>query len=104
MTLGFRCCQPAHRPHPASLPIRVATVASLLRASFGFAFGLPSATPCVSLRLSSSTPSSSFHLDRLYPCWAHWRRLSSLLSRESSRLFLVADNPKLITTCEPEPP
>ena len=33
------------------------------------------ATLCVSLRLSSSTPSSSFHLDRFCPCWAHWRRL-----------------------------
>ena len=30
------------------------------------------ATLCVSLRLSSSTPSSSFHLDRFCPCWAHW--------------------------------
>ena len=28
-------------------------------------------TPCVSLRLSSSTPSNSFHLDRFCPCWAH---------------------------------
>ncbi len=32
------------------------------------------ATPCVSLRLSSSTPSSSFRLDRFRPCWAHWGR------------------------------
>jgi hypothetical protein len=32
------------------------------------------ATPCVSLRLSSSTPSSSFHLYSLCPCWAHWGR------------------------------
>jgi hypothetical protein len=32
------------------------------------------ATRCVSLRLSSSTPSSSFHLDRFCPCWAHWGR------------------------------
>src|ERR1017187_6422727 len=30
------------------------------------------ATPCVSLRLSSSTPSRSFHLDRFCPCCAHW--------------------------------
>jgi hypothetical protein len=30
------------------------------------------ATPCVSLRLSSSTPSRSFHLARFCPCWAHW--------------------------------
>ena len=29
-------------------------------------------TPCVSLRLSSSTPSRSFHLDRFCPRWAHW--------------------------------
>src|SRR5271156_4734394 len=36
MTLGLRCCQPACRPHPASLPVRVPTVESLLRASFSF--------------------------------------------------------------------
>ena len=30
------------------------------------------ATPCVSLRLSSSTPSRSFHLARFCPCCAHW--------------------------------
>ena len=29
-------------------------------------------TPCASLRLSSSTPSRSFHLARFCPCWAHW--------------------------------
>jgi hypothetical protein len=37
MTLGLRCSQPACRPHPASLPIRVPTVESLLRASFRLA-------------------------------------------------------------------
>jgi hypothetical protein len=36
MTFGLRCFQPACRPHPASLPVRVPTVESLLRASFGF--------------------------------------------------------------------
>jgi len=34
---GLRCSQPAHRSHPASLPVRVPTVESLLRASFSFA-------------------------------------------------------------------
>src|ERR1039457_4764969 len=73
MTFGLRCSQPARRPHPASLPIRVPTVEGLLHASFGFPLQLsPSVAPCVSLRLSSSTPSSSFHLDRFCPCWAHW--------------------------------
>ena len=73
MTFGLRCSQPARRPHPASLPIRVPTVEGLLRASFSFPLQLsPSVAPCVSLRLSSSTPSSSFHLDRFCPCWAHW--------------------------------
>ena len=43
------------------------------------------ATPCVSLRLSSSTPSSSFHLDRLCPCWAHWGRPPGLRGTPSSR-------------------
>ncbi len=36
MTFGLRCSQPARRPHPASLPICVPTVESLLRASFSF--------------------------------------------------------------------
>src|ERR1019366_6091824 len=36
MTFGLRCCQPACRPHPASLPIRVPTVEGLLPASFSF--------------------------------------------------------------------
>ena len=34
-------------------------------------------TPCASLRLSSSTPSRSFHLARFCPCWAHWGRPSA---------------------------
>src|ERR1019366_7042415 len=36
MTFGLRCSSPARRPHPASLPVRVPAVESLLRASFGF--------------------------------------------------------------------
>jgi hypothetical protein len=36
MTFGLRCYQPACRPHPASLPVRVPTVESLLPASFSF--------------------------------------------------------------------
>ena len=35
MTFGLCCSQPACRPHPASLPVRVPTVDGLLRASFG---------------------------------------------------------------------
>src|SRR5713226_6882013 len=72
MTFGLRCSQPACRPHPASLPVSC---------SYGRRFATRffqlhlAATPCVSLRLSSSTPSSSFHLDRFCPCWAHWGRL-----------------------------
>src|ERR1022692_3646128 len=37
MTFGLRCSQPACRPHPASLPVRVPAVESLLPASFSFA-------------------------------------------------------------------
>ncbi len=37
MTFGLRYSQPACRPHPASLPVRIPTVESLLRASFDFA-------------------------------------------------------------------
>src|SRR5882757_2747808 len=36
MTFGLRCWWPACRPRPASLPVRVPTVESLLRASFSF--------------------------------------------------------------------
>src|SRR4051794_33933164 len=36
MTFGLRCCQPACRPHPASLPFCVPAVEGLLHASFGF--------------------------------------------------------------------
>src|SRR5258706_7111217 len=50
LTLGLRCCQPACRPHPASLPVRVPTVESLLSASFSFTSRLRLA---VSLRLPS---------------------------------------------------
>ena len=36
MTFGLRRSQPACRPHPASLPVRVPAVEGLLRASFSF--------------------------------------------------------------------
>ena len=36
MTFGLRCSEPACRPHPASLPVRVPSVESLPPASFGF--------------------------------------------------------------------
>src|SRR5580704_16684726 len=36
MTFGLRCSEPACRPHPASLPVRVPAVEGLLRASFSF--------------------------------------------------------------------
>src|SRR3954463_8979142 len=36
MTFGLRCSEPARRPHPASLPVRIPTVESLPSASFSF--------------------------------------------------------------------
>src|SRR5882724_10439169 len=60
---------------PASLPPASSLTAS--SCSYGREFATRffrlrlAATLCVSLRLSSSTPSSSFHLDRFCPCWAH---------------------------------
>ena len=36
MTFVLRCSEPACRPHPASLPVRVTSVDSLLHASFSF--------------------------------------------------------------------
>src|ERR1019366_2032238 len=58
MTFGLCYSQPACRPHPASLPVRVPTVESLLSASFSFTSRLRLA---VSLRLPSSAPVGSFH-------------------------------------------
>ena len=82
MTLGLRCCQPARRPHPASLSVRVPTVEDLLSASFSFASRLRLA---VSLRLPSPAPVGSFHPTSCSPCWAQWRKLLSLQGRDSSR-------------------
>jgi len=42
MDFGFRCRQPAHRPCPASLPVRFPTVVGLPLASFSFGLILPS--------------------------------------------------------------
>src|SRR5450631_607737 len=82
MNIGLCCCQPACRPHPASLPVRVPTVESLLSASFSFTSRLRLA---VSLRLPSSAPVGSFHPTRFCPCWAHWRTHSCVQCRDSSR-------------------
>src|SRR6478672_9282513 len=68
MTFGLRCSEPARRPHPASLPVRVPAVESLPSASFSLHLA---AGPCGRLRLSSSTPIGSFHPIRFCPCWAH---------------------------------
>jgi hypothetical protein len=41
MTFGLRCSEPACRPHPASLPVRIPTVGSFPPTSFGFTSRLP---------------------------------------------------------------
>src|SRR5665811_1470182 len=43
VTVGFRGSQHTHRPHPASLPVRVPMVVSLLSASFRLTSWFP---PC----------------------------------------------------------
>jgi hypothetical protein len=48
------------------------------------------ATPCVSLRLSSSTPSRSFHLDKFCPRWAHWAGASACRVAQRARLTFAA--------------
>jgi len=58
VALGFRACQHAHRPCPASLPIRVPTVVPLLAASSGFASRLPLAVHYGFYHYSRSTPFS----------------------------------------------
>ena len=72
MGFGFRCCSPAHRPHPASLPVRVPAVVGLPSASFSFTSRLRLA---VRLGLVPSPPLGSSSL-RYSPCRAHERRLS----------------------------
>ena len=69
MTFGLRCSQPARRPHPASLSIRVPTVESLLRASFVSR----SLDPLLALRLRlpPPVPMISFHIISSDPCRAH---------------------------------
>src|ERR1022692_3286519 len=62
MTFGLRCSQPACRPHPASLPVRIPTVKGLLHASFSFPLQLsPSVAPCASLRLPPFIQQDSAH-------------------------------------------
>src|SRR6266496_1834769 len=87
MTFGLRCSEPACRPHPASLPVRVPTVESLPPASFSFASRLHLA---VRLRLPSSAPVGSFHPTRFCPCWAHWR--ASVCWRRAENLMWVLEN------------
>jgi len=72
VTAGFRVSWHTHRPHPASLLVRVPTVVLLLRASFRLTSWFP---PCVSLRLSLLLPVISFQITSFSPCWAHQERL-----------------------------
>jgi len=69
VTVGFCVKQHTHRPHPASLLVRVPTVVHLLRASFRLTSRFP---PCVSLRLSLLFPITSFQVMSFSPCWAHY--------------------------------
>ena len=73
MDCGLRRCPPARRPHPASLPIRVPAVESLLPAFFSFTSRLRLA---VSLRLPPPVASGTSQPDRYSPYWPHWRRAS----------------------------
>jgi hypothetical protein len=69
VTFGFRILSHAHRPHPASLPVRVPTIVPLLRTSF--ALSASRHPPCPSLRLLSLLPVISFHSTSSGPCRAH---------------------------------
>ncbi len=71
VTVGFRVSQHTHRPHPASLLVRVPAVVLLLRASFRLTSRF---LPCVSLRSSLLLPVISFQITSFSPCWAHWER------------------------------
>ena len=67
MAFGFCCSSPAHRPCPASLPVRVPTVVGL---PVRFLQLRLTATPCGWLRLTPSSPFSTFQLNRYRPCRA----------------------------------
>ena len=69
VTVGFRGSQHTHRPHPASLSVRVPTVVPLLDAAFRLTSRFP---PCASLRLSSLLPVTSLQVTSFGPCRAHW--------------------------------
>ena len=71
MDFGFRCSSPAHRPCPASTPVRLPAVVGSPPASFSFTSRLRLA---VRLRLAPSPPLSTFQLIRHSPCRAHWHR------------------------------
>ena len=71
MTLGLRLCSPARPRSPASLPVRVPTVAGLPAALWVSPSRFP---PGRSATVGVITPSGTFHPERFGTCQAHERR------------------------------
>jgi hypothetical protein len=99
VTLGFRVLSHAHRPHPASLPVRLPAVLPSLQTSF-----LHQASrllPSLALRLFSLFPVISFHLTCSCPCRAHecdtsrrfWIRLTDQKEAKAARSAALQKRP-----------
>src|SRR5216683_401367 len=64
MTFGLRCSEPARRPHPASLPVRVPSVESLPSASFSFRL---TSGPCGSATVAVIGPDWLLSSNKILP-------------------------------------
>ena len=73
VTLGFRASSHAHRPHPASLPVRVPTVVVLATAFFRAEFLAESALAFTTFAVTASGHLFLFHffMTCSCPCRAH---------------------------------
>ncbi len=101
VTVGFRVHSHAHRPHPASLSVRIPMVVSLLSASFRLTSRFP---PCGSLWLLLLPPVTTFQVTSFSPCRAHEWKLqlfskmytplyrTLLLNRNVSHWFIKTHN------------
>ena len=88
MTFGLRCCQPARRPHPASLSVRVPTVEGLSAASFSLASRL---RPCGSATIAVIGPDWLLSSNKILPM------LGTRRSRPPGRLLPPSTAPTSIS-------
>ena len=96
MTFGLRCSEPACRPHPASLPVRVPTVEGLPSASFSFASRL---TPCGSATVTVIGPDWLLSSNKILPMLGTLCRLDNHVEA----LVRVCPRPRIIPGMSYEP-